>query len=129
MAEELSEIADVWVLLKPEERRAYRKLIDDVRIGYLLKPTRRATLRAQFTEIPDPMRKPVSSLRKTASKLRRVKDDAGLKVLLVEDNKINMLLATKMLRAAGHSVTHLDNGAEAISEIEHQLQSSRLHHA
>ena len=123
LAEELSEIADVWVLLKPEERRAYRKLIDDVRIGYLLKPTRRATLLAQFTEIPDPMRKPVSSLRKTASKLRRMKDNAGLKVLLVEDNKINMLLATKMLRAAGHSVTHLDNGAEAISEIEHQLQS------
>ena len=125
MAEELSEIVDVWVLLKPEERRAYRKLIDDVRIGYLLKPTRRATFREQFTEIPDPMRKPVLSLRKTASKLRRVKDDAGLKVLLVEDNKINMLLATKMLKAAGHSVTHLDNGAEAISEIEHQLQSSK----
>lgn len=125
MAEELSEIVDVWVLLKPEERRAYRKLIDDVRIGYLLKPTRRATFLEQLTEIPDPMRKPVSSLRKTASKLRRVKDDAGLKVLLVEDNKINMLLATKMLKAAGHSVTHLDNGAEAISEIEHQLQSSK----
>ncbi len=125
MAEELSEIVEVWVLLKPEERRAYRKLIDDVRIGYILKPTRRATFLAQFTETPDPMRKPVSSLRKTACKLRRVNDDAGLKVLLVEDNRINMLLATKMLKAAGHSVTHLDNGAEAISEIEHQLQSGK----
>ena len=97
--------------------------MDDVRIGYLLKPTRRATLLARFTERPDPMRKPVSSLRKTARKLRRVKDNSGLKVLLVEDNKINMLLATKMLRAAGHTVTHVDNGADAVSRIRRQLKS------
>ncbi len=121
LADELSEIASVWILLKPEERRSYRKLMDDVRIGYLLKPTRRATLLAQFAESPDPMRKPVTSLRRTARKLRRVKDNTGLKVLLVEDNKINMLLATKMLMAAGHSVTHVDNGVEAVNEIRRQL--------
>ena len=124
-ADELSEIAGVWVLLKPEERRSYRKLMDDVRVGYLLKPTRRATLLAQLSANPDPMRKPVRSLRKTARQLRRVKDNAGLKVLLVEDNKINMLLATKMLKAAGHTVTHLDNGAEAIAEIRRQLKSKK----
>lgn len=125
LADELSDIASVWILLKPEERRSYRKLMDDVRIGYLLKPTRRATLLARFTESPDPMRKPVTSLRKTARKLRRVKDNTGLNVLLVEDNKINMLLATKMLKAAGHSVTHVDNGAEAVSEINRQLKSKK----
>ncbi len=124
-ADELSEIAGVWALLQPEERRSYRKLMDDVRIGYLLKPTRRATLLAQLTANPDPMRKPVTSLRKTARQLRRVKDNAGLKVLLVEDNKINMLLATKMLKAAGHSVTHLYDGAEAVTEIRRQLKSKK----
>ena len=124
-ADELSEIAGVWVLLKPEERRSYRKLMDDVRIGYLLKPTRRATLLEQLTANPDPMRKPVTSLRKTARRLRRVKDNAGLKVLLVEDNRINMLLATKMLKAAGHTVTHLDNGAEAVAEVKRQLKSRK----
>lgn len=125
LADQLSEIASVWVLLKPEERRSYRKLMDDVRIGYLLKPTRRATLLAQLIASPDPMRKPVSSLRKTARRLRRVKDDSGLKVLLVEDNRINMLLATKMLKAAGHSVTHLDNGEDAVGEIRRQLKSNK----
>ncbi|MEM9471388.1 MAG: ATP-binding protein [Pseudomonadota bacterium] len=124
-ANELSEIAGVWALLKPEERRSYRKLIDDVRIGYLLKPTRRATLLSQLSANPDPMRKPVTSLRKTARQLRRVKDNAGLNVLLVEDNKINMLLATKMLKAAGHTVTHLDNGADAVAEIGRRLRSDR----
>lgn len=124
-ANELSEIAGVWALLKPEERRSYRKLIDDVRIGYLLKPTRRATLLSQLSANPDPMRKPVTSLRRTARQLRRVKDNAGLNVLLVEDNKINMLLATKMLKAAGHTVTHLDNGADAVAEIGRQLRSDK----
>ncbi len=124
-ANELAEIVGVWALLKPEERRSYRKLMDDVRIGYLLKPTRRATLLAQLSANPDPMRKPVTSLRKTARKLRRVKENAGLDVLLVEDNKINMLLATKMLKAAGHSVTHLNNGAEAVTEIKRQLKSKK----
>jgi len=125
LADDLSEIASVWILLKPEERRSYRQLMDDVRIGYLLKPTRRATLLAQLTECPDPMRKPVTSLRKTARKLRRVKDNTGLKVLLVEDNKINVLLATKMLKAAGHSVTHVHNGVEAVGEIKRQLASKK----
>ncbi len=125
LADELSETASVWILLKPEERRSYRKLMDDVRIGYLLKPTRRATLLAQFTETPDPMLKPVTSLRRTARRLRRAKDDTGLNVLLVEDNKINVLLATKMLKAAGHSVTHVDNGAEAVSEIRGQLKANK----
>lgn len=125
LADELSELASVWILLKPEERRSYRKLMDDVRIGYLLKPTRRATLLARFAECPDPMHKPVTSLRKTARKLRRVKDNTGLKVLLVEDNRINMLLATKMLKAAGHTVTHVDNGVEAVSEIKRQLKSNK----
>jgi signal transduction histidine kinase/AmiR/NasT family two-component response regulator len=124
-ANELSEIVGVWALLKPEERRTYRKLMDDVRIGYLLKPTRRATLLEQLTATGDPMHKPVTSLRKTARQLRRVKDDAGLKVLLVEDNRINMLLATKMLKAAGHTVTHLDNGAKAVTEIKNQLKSNK----
>jgi len=124
-ATELSDIVGVWTLLKPEERRPYRKLIDDVRIGYLLKPTRRATLLAQLSTNPDPMRKPVTSLRKTARRLRRVKDNAGLNVMLVEDNKINMLLATKMLKAAGHTVTHLDNGEDAIAEITRQLKSKK----
>ena len=125
LADELSEMASVWILLKPEERRAYRKLMDDVRIGYLLKPARRATLLARFTQCPDPMRKPVTSLRKTARKLRRVKDNSGLKVLLVEDNRINMLLASKMLKASGHTVTHIDNGADAVSEIKRQLKSNK----
>ena len=37
-----------------------------------------------------------------------------------------MLLATKMLKAAGHSVTHVDNGVEAVNEIKRQLKVSKI---
>src|SRR5690606_10945954 len=42
---------------------------------------------------------------------------AGVKVLLVEDNKINQLVATGMLRKAGMVVTLAQNGLEAIQQL------------
>ncbi|MCG3211230.1 MAG: Sensor histidine kinase RcsC [Anaerolineae bacterium] len=38
------------------------------------------------------------------------KSETGLKILLVEDNEINRLLANKMLSHAGHQVTIAENG-------------------
>ncbi|MBY6048338.1 ATP-binding protein [Vannielia litorea] len=39
---------------------------------------------------------------------------AASKVLLVEDNEINSMVAREMLEAAGHTVTHAPNGREAV---------------
>ncbi|MGR3793750.1 ATP-binding protein [Vannielia sp. SX4] len=39
---------------------------------------------------------------------------AASKVLLVEDNEINSMVAREMLEAAGHTVTHAANGREAV---------------
>jgi hypothetical protein len=44
----LSREHSVWVLLKPEERREHRKLMEGGNIGYLVKPVRYATLRQQL---------------------------------------------------------------------------------
>jgi hypothetical protein len=44
----LARAHDVWVLLKPEDRREHRKLIKNGNIGYLVKPVRYATLRQQL---------------------------------------------------------------------------------
>jgi protein-histidine pros-kinase len=56
----------------------------------------------------------------------RVGDDAGaqpvqptsLEVLLVEDNPVNQLLATRLLEKAGHRVTVANNGKEAVEYFE-----------
>ena len=125
LADELAAKAGLWVLLRPEERRIYRRLMEDVRIGYLLKPTRRASLLQQLKAGADTMEKPVNALRKTARRLRTVENNGGgLRIMLVEDNRINMLLATKILKSAGHEVVHMLNGAEAVCAIEDDLTAS-----
>ena len=41
------------------------------------------------------------------------------RILLVEDNSINVLLATTLLEAVGYSVEALVNGAEAVDAVQH----------
>lgn len=112
---------EIWVILRPEDRRLYKWVMDDARVHYLLKPARRSTILAQLLEEATHMTRPVRSLRKTAEKLRRVDTEERLKVMLVEDNRINMLLATNILKADGHDVAHFASGSEAVSEIERNI--------
>lgn len=108
----------LWLVLKPEERRTYQKLIEGGELGYLVKPVRPATLMAQLGNVP------VSSLGTDVESLVAVGPDEpaqgnqGLHVMLVEDNRINMLLARKMLSAAGHEVSHFKSGEEALLALE-----------
>ncbi|MCS6849993.1 MAG: PAS domain S-box protein [Gemmataceae bacterium] len=44
----------------------------------------------------------------------------GARVLLVEDNEINQIIAREMLRKAGHEVAVVANGEEALATMEHQ---------
>lgn len=123
-ADKLADIAELWVLLRPEERRVYRHLMADARVRYLLKPMRSSTLLEQLASNQDIMAQPVRSLRRAVKKLSTTASHEALRVLLVEDNQINVLLATKILNAAGHKVTHVASGAEAMCEIEDNLKTA-----
>jgi CheY-like chemotaxis protein len=82
----------IWLLLSPEDRRAAADLLDDPRIGHLLKPWRRDTL-----------------ARALAAKPAR---SASLKIAVVEDNPVNARLIRAGLEALGHDVTiHADGAA------------------
>ena len=114
--------AHVWTLLRPEERRQYRVLLEDGRFGYLLKPARRSTLVQQLGRTADPHPdEKASDLRRAAMSMRKAEGPVGKKVLLVEDNHINMLLATKILTAAGHSVQHLATGEAAVNDVRQNI--------
>ncbi len=114
---ELGASAHVWLLLQPEERRRLRHLLGEPVTGYLLKPLRKSTLIRQLTQRDDiRIGRVVAGLRKTVATGRN--GEGRLKILLVEDNPINALLAKTVLEKLGHSVGHLANGREAVDHLE-----------
>jgi signal transduction histidine kinase/CheY-like chemotaxis protein len=114
-------VPQIWVLLKPEERRAAQHLLTaPLTTGYLLKPVRRSALTTLLTARDDHMLETASrSLRKLAKnavpKSRKVKP---LHILLVEDTDVNALLASTLLAKAGHSSQRVNNGREALALLE-----------
>ncbi|MDE2487040.1 MAG: response regulator [Alphaproteobacteria bacterium] len=103
------------VLLAPEDRErmtAYRRAGFS---GYLIKPLRRASLveriliaaggKAEATAAPDDDRIAVAAA-------------PGARVLLVEDNPINALLARALLAREGCAVEHVASGLEALSAVK-----------
>lgn len=118
LANGLARSHNVWVLLKPEDRREHRKLMKNGKIGYLVKPVRYVTLRQQLGFAGNGKQADAGKLRQAAARLR---GDKVLKVMLVEDNQINRLLAEKMLQSAGHEVTHFPTGEEAVAAIATNL--------
>lgn len=53
----------------------------------------------------------------TLTRLAKARDDS-LNILLVEDNPINQMVATKMLEKAGHRITLASNGQEALEQLD-----------
>ncbi|HTX51208.1 MAG TPA: response regulator [Caulobacteraceae bacterium] len=103
------------VLLKAEQRdhiAEYRAAGFD---GYLIKPLRRASLveralaAGQARAAEDDRIAPPRKRAATAA--------AGRRVLLAEDNPINAILATALLRREGAAVTHVENGEAALAAL------------
>jgi signal transduction histidine kinase/CheY-like chemotaxis protein len=77
--------------------------------GYLIKPVRHATLMREVARGPR-RPEPQKEQRQNPPKFER-----ALKILLAEDNQINAVLATTLLRRAGHKVDVAGNGVEAVA--------------
>jgi CheY-like chemotaxis protein len=105
------------ILLAPEERdhiEAYRRAGF---AGYLIKPLRRASLAERVQAVLG------SGTRQQAT--LEIEDDRvapaaapGAKVLLVEDNPINALLARTLLAREGCVVDHAGGGEQAIAALQ-----------
>jgi CheY-like chemotaxis protein/nitrogen-specific signal transduction histidine kinase len=79
----------LWLLLSPEDRRQAADLLDDPRIGHLLKPWRRDSLARALAVRPARM--------------------TAMKIAVVEDNPVNARLIRAALEALGHEVNlHTD---------------------
>ena len=104
---------NIWVLLKADERREYRQLLQAPFAGYLLNPLRRSTILAQLGGILQP-----AHPAQTTPAVPRQAGPLKLNVLLAEDNPVNALLARTLLERLGHKVTAVSNGDAALAALE-----------
>lgn len=102
------------VLLSPLSRGrldSFRKAGFD---GYLIKPIRQSSLHAQLTCQQSSPPVAAAVIAKTGKKPSNTKK---LRVLLAEDNQINAVLATTLIKRAGHHVDLAGNGCEAVAAL------------
>jgi PAS domain S-box-containing protein len=107
------------VLIEPAGRSRIESLREAGFDAYLVRPVRRSSLLRIVGDIigakggfrPDP-----EDLRPRASRIP-ARAPARLKILLVEDNEINALLARAVLEGLGHAVTEVRDGAAAVDAV------------
>lgn len=102
-----------FVLVSPLARARLAELREAGFAGYFIKPIRQASLYAQIMA-PDENRPAPPPAAEPAEQKSQQK---SLCVLLAEDNKINAVLATTVIKRAGHAVDVAQNGAEAVEAL------------
>jgi CheY-like chemotaxis protein len=102
------------VLLAPEERGRIEAYRAAGFAGYLIKPLRRASLAERVLAASGAETRPAA-----APEDERVAKAVapGARVLLVEDNPINALLARTLLAREGCAVDHAGGGEEAVAAV------------
>ena len=83
--------------------------------GYFIKPIRQASLRRQLMES-----EPAAVAPSEPAAPSGVFPEKRYRVLLAEDNQINAVLASTIIRRAGHEVDVARNGAEALEAVVRQ---------
>jgi signal transduction histidine kinase/DNA-binding response OmpR family regulator len=98
-------------LVTPATRSELAALGEEGFTGYLIKPVRAASLAARFaaSEAFDP-----AGAIEPAATPDQARPDAGLSILVAEDNEINALLARALLAKLGHRPTVVPSGVVAI---------------
>ncbi len=107
-----------YVLLSPLARGRINELREAGFDGYFIKPIRQSSLHTQLTEDLDEAPVAVEET-KIIDKPEPSGGDKIFRVLLAEDNQINAVLATTIIKRAGHTVDVAHNGAEAVEACEH----------
>lgn len=113
----LEDTARSIVLLSPLARNRLSDLKDAGFDSYLIKPIRTSSLYEQFIGLCDalaPAAERVSKAEPTES------TQTSRRVLLAEDNHINAVLASTILKRAGHAVDVAVNGSEALDALRRE---------
>ncbi len=103
------------VALRGDAARCRKSGID----AYLTKPIKRSDLLQAVRTVLGP--KPGTSEHAPVVTIHSLRQNLGrLRILLVEDNPVNEVLATRLLERRGHEVTVARNGRAALESLEKQ---------
>ncbi len=105
------------VLVTPDNRDELAGLRELGFTGYLVKPVRAASLAARFAAAAHEPFTDIDAAPDHATEVpgqAPTRADAGLTILVAEDNEINALLARALLVRLGHRPTVVANGAQAV---------------
>jgi signal transduction histidine kinase/DNA-binding response OmpR family regulator/HPt (histidine-containing phosphotransfer) domain-containing protein len=86
--------------------------------SYLVKPVRKSELLSSL--LPALGKQSVGSYFSKSDQAHHLHTRQALRILLVEDNRVNQTVATRMLEKLQHSVIVADNGLEALLILEQQ---------
>ena len=112
-------VPQLWIMMKPEERRLNQGLLEAPATGYLVQPLRRATLVNQLTSRDaERLSRATAGLRKLIAADRKLQKQNPLRILLVDDTPVNAMIATAMLGKVGHSLVSATNGRKALEVLE-----------
>lgn len=112
MSAALDAAARALILLTPNERGEIETLRKQGFHGYLMKPIRQSTLMREIARGGRKVEAAKVVVKTPTPTVNRV-----LKILLAEDNQINAVLATTLIRRAGHKVDVAENGEEAVTAV------------
>jgi signal transduction histidine kinase/CheY-like chemotaxis protein len=111
------------VVLDPGVRQAHGHAAAPGFERWLVRPIRPQSLRERLRDVPPPQT--TQQHRAHAAQPPGQEIGADLDVLLVEDDRVNALMATRMLEKAGCRPTHVTDGSTAIGLIEARIDAGR----
>ncbi|MEM8934929.1 MAG: response regulator [Pseudomonadota bacterium] len=111
-----------YVLIPPRARNQIPDLREAGFDGYFMKPIRQTTLHQHLSvAAEDNAPAGANTVKADASNQRDAAETPAanrpLRVLLAEDNQINAVLATTIIKRIGHEVDVAENGAQAVEAV------------
>jgi CheY-like chemotaxis protein len=105
------------ILLKPEERELIERYRGAGWSGYLIKPLRRASLASRVLAALNAANCPVRGPHSPDDERVAPATVAGVRVLIAEDNPVNALLVSSLLKREGATVELAGTGEEALQAL------------
>jgi len=105
------------VLISPKERGSLPSLQSSGFDGYLIKPVRQASLVRRVEAVVKGVSHAEAEEKAEPFQQAASEPQVSMRVLVAEDNRINVMLATALLKKMGHVVDTAGNGRQALEAL------------